>query len=151
MAPTGEEHGQQAGLFFGLLFLHVHANRLGSLRAAETGYVTSRNPDTVLAPDCSFVSAEKLKGHKPSARYSEVVPDLVAEVLSPGDRERSVLEKVGRWLEFGVKAVVVIRPKSRSVTVYQSLANLQEYGLEETVDLGFVVPGFNLEVKKIFE
>lgn len=151
MAPTGEEHGQQAGLFFGLLFLHVHAHRLGSLRAAETGYLTSRNPDTVLAPDCSYVSAAKLKEHKTTARFSEVVPDLVAEVLSPGDRARTVLEKVGRWLDFGVTAVVVVSPKRRSVTVYQAGGQTREYGRGETIDLDFVVPGFRLEVSHVLE
>ena len=151
VAPAGEEHGERAGLFFGLLFMHVYAHRLGSLRAAETGYLIRRNPDTVLAPDCSYVSNERLISHKPVASYSELVPDLVAEVVSPGDRPRLVTEKVGRWLDFGVAAVVVIWPGERTITVCRTRQQVDEYKPGQVIDFDFVVPGFQLEVFRIFE
>jgi len=150
MAPTGIEHGRVENRFGFLLSSHVFANRLGDVLTGETGFIVSRSPDTVLAADVAFIARERLGQFEGVQRFSPYPADLVAEVASPGDRPAEMLAKTGRWLDFGVKAVVVIQPRSRSVTVYQSLANLQEYGLDETVDLGFVVPGFRLKVADLF-
>jgi Uma2 family endonuclease len=59
MAPAGAEHGEIAGFTFGVLFQFVRAHSLGSLYAAETGFVLARNPDTVRAPDVAFVRMER--------------------------------------------------------------------------------------------
>lgn len=150
MAPTGIEHGRVENRFGFLLSSHVFANNLGDVLTGETGFIVSRSPDTVLAGDVAFIARERLGLFEDVQRFSPYPADLVAEVASPGDRPAEILDKTGRWLAFGVKAVVVIRPKSRSITAYQSLALFQEYGLEETADLGFVVPGFRLKVTDLF-
>lgn len=151
MAPAGESYGQVAGTFFGLLFEHVRRLKLGRLFAAETGFLIRRNPDTVIAPDCAFVSGEKLKNPNSATGFSELVPDLVAEVLSPGDRPAEARTKVGLWLDFGVKAVVLVQPKDRSVTVYRNKLNPAYYSDHDLIDFDFVVPGFELMAKQIFE
>ncbi|MFV2066422.1 MAG: hypothetical protein ACC645_05540 [Pirellulales bacterium] len=43
-----------------MLEQHVRTNNLGVVYAAETGFLISRNPDTVLAPDVAFVGKRKL-------------------------------------------------------------------------------------------
>ena len=50
MPPAGDEHGYVAGEVFAELRNHVKAGNLGRTYAAETGFVISRNPDTVLSP-----------------------------------------------------------------------------------------------------
>lgn len=150
MPPTGDEHGYLAGNFFGWLFQHVKINQLGELFAAETGYVVQTNPDSVIAPDCSFISKNRWSTDQLSGKYLRTSPDLVAEVVSPNDRPREVQEKVERWLQFGVVAVVVIDPKSQTVTVHQSLDQKTIYELHDTVDLNFVVPEFSLPMKHLF-
>ncbi len=52
MAPAGAEHGEIAGFTFGVLFQFVRAHGLGSLYAAETGFVLARNPDTGACAGC---------------------------------------------------------------------------------------------------
>ena len=113
MPPTGDEHGYVTGNFFGWLFQHVKTNQLGELFAAETGYVVHTNPDSVIAPDCSFISKNRWSTDQLTGKYLKTAPDLVAEIVSPNDRPREVQEKVERWLQFGVRAVVVIDPKSQ--------------------------------------
>ncbi len=150
MPPTGDEHGYVTGNFFGWLFQHVKTNQLGELFAAETGYVVQTNPDSVIAPDCSYIAKDRWSTNQLTGKYLRIAPDLVAEIVSPNDRPREVQEKVERWLQFGVRAVVVIDPKSQTVTVHQSLDQKTIYGLDNTIDLNFVVPGFSLPMRHLF-
>ena len=150
MPPTGDEHGYVTGNFFGWLFQHVKTNQLGELFAAETGYVVQTNPDSVIAPDCSYIAKDRWSTSQITGKYLRTAPDLVAEIVSPNDRPREVQEKVERWLQFGVRAVVVIDPKSQTVTVHQSLDHKTIYELDNTIDLNFVVPGFSLPMRHLF-
>jgi hypothetical protein len=47
-------------------------------------------------------------------------------------------------------SVVVIDPKSQTVTLHQSLDQKTIYELHDTVDLNFVVPEFSLPMKHLF-
>ena len=65
MPPTGDEHGEFTMSVSGPLFAQVKRHNLGKVYAAETGYKIRANPDTVRAPDISFVRLERHK--KPDA------------------------------------------------------------------------------------
>jgi len=56
IVPAGARHGSVAARLMSLLDQHVRAERLGKALAAETGFRVSRDPDTVRAPDVSFVT-----------------------------------------------------------------------------------------------
>ena len=150
MPPTGDEHGYVTGNFFGWPFQHVKTNQLGELFAAETGYLVQTNPDSVIAPDCSYIAKDRWSTSQITGKYLRTAPDLVAEIVSPNDRPREVQEKVERWLQFGVRAVVVIDPKPQTVTVHQSLDQKTIYEFDNTIDLNFVVPGFSLPMRQLF-
>src|SRR5689334_7358508 len=97
MAPTGLEHGDITHELGWLLGQHVRAHHLGKVYAAETGYLIATDPDTVRAPDVSFIRQERLITPTPRG-YGPFAPDLVAEVISPGDSYLEVDEKVQEWL-----------------------------------------------------
>jgi hypothetical protein len=48
---------------------------LGYVFGAETGFVIEHDPDSVLAPDFAFVSAERVVGEVPTAFFPGA-PDL---------------------------------------------------------------------------
>jgi Uma2 family endonuclease len=58
-APAGGNHGAIAMNLAGPLHQFVQANNLGKVFAAETGFLISRDPDTVRAPDIAFVRRER--------------------------------------------------------------------------------------------
>ena len=60
MSPAGGRHGLVALCLGRLLGNHVEIDRLGVVFAAETGFILSRNPDTVRAPDVAFVRQNRL-------------------------------------------------------------------------------------------
>ena len=77
-------------------------------------------------------------------------PDLAAEVLSPNDRASNVLAKVSDWLESGCRSVWVLDPETRTVAVYSSKAEMRMLRLSDTLTDDEVLPGFQVEVRKIF-
>ena len=50
MPPAGARRGDVAMEIGALLRVHVRANQLGRVFAAETGFIVRRDPDTVRAP-----------------------------------------------------------------------------------------------------
>lgn len=93
-------------------------------------------------PDVSFIAAEKAAAISADTVFPEVPPDLAVEVLSPSDRERRVLDKVGDYLQSGVRLVWVIDPKARKAVIHRSLNTVREIDEAGTLDGEDVLPGF---------
>ena len=150
MPPPGARHGNVAMRIGMLLSVHVRDNHLGVVFAAETGFILRRDPDTVRAPDASFVAGNRLpEGGLPEG-YLDTPPDLAVEVLSPGDTRREVREKAEDWLRAGTRLVWVIDPATRSVTVYRTAQELVVLSENDTLDGGEVLPGFSCEIRELF-
>lgn len=92
--PAGFRHGAVSAALTRLLGEHVATHRLGFVVAAETGFQLERDPDTVRAPDVAFVRGDRIPDPGPLG-YAALAPDLVVEVVSPGDRPGETLAKVG--------------------------------------------------------
>ena len=150
MAPAGAEHGEIAGFTFGVLFSFVRNRSLGSLYAAETGFILARNPDTVRAPDVAFVAAERAAHQRGRTGFFEGPPDLAVEVVSPNDTAEDVEAKVLDYLAAGAKMVWIVRPRTRTVTVYRSLREVQVLRPGDMLDGGDVLPGFTTPVETLF-
>ncbi len=114
----------------------------------DTGFITERDPDTVRGPDLAFWRRERLP--EVPEGYAEVAPDLVAEVVSPGDHYSRVQNKVRHYLTRGVRMVWVVDPEDRSVTVYRSWQQATILGENDTVSGEDVVPGFSCKVADLF-
>ena len=87
--------------------------------AAETGFLLTRDPDTVRAPDVAFVARERAVGIDDDLGFVTVVPDLVGGIVSPRDSFSDVEEKVLAWLTAGTRLVIVVDPKTRTLHAYR--------------------------------
>jgi Uma2 family endonuclease len=150
MSPAGQRHGRIAIRVSTSLDNYVTLNKLGAVFAAETGFLISSEPDTVRAPDVAFVSQKRLDEVGDVEGYWPGAPDLIVEVISPGDIYTEVEEKVLEWLDAGTRMVVVINPRKRAVTVYRSLTDIIVLTENETLDGGDVVPGWLVTVRDVF-
>ncbi|MDQ1557424.1 MAG: hypothetical protein QOD32_484 [Pyrinomonadaceae bacterium] len=128
----------------------VAENKLGEVYAAETGFKLKTNPDTVRAPDVSFIRQERVEQVGDTEGFWPGAPDLAVEVNSPGDRIGEVEEKVQAWLNAGARLVWVVSPKLRVVTVCRSLNDIETLTEKDTLDGGEVVPGFRFPVAELF-
>ena len=147
MPPPGYPHGTVTMNLSILLGSHVRANNLG-VAASEMGFKLETDPDTVLAPDISFIGRDSVRS--PSAGYQPGPPDVAIEVQSPSDRKTQVDRKTALWLELGAKAVWNVNPRTRTVEVVW--ANGEKRLFHETDELvDDTVPGFRVQVSQIFD
>ena len=147
MPLTKYEHMRVSANLMFLLSQHVRANNLGKV-LTEGGFKIESDPDTVLGPDVSFVSHDRL-ALSPEG-YHAGPPDLAVEVLSPGDRRGRIERKLGLWLETGTRSVWHVNTRRRTVEVISSTGERRT--LHETDELvDDTIPGFRVKVSEIFE
>jgi len=144
------KHGRIAMRFGRVIGNFVERHKLGEVYAAETGYVIEHNPDSVRAPDVSFVRAELALGHDEDEWYPHS-PDLAVEVLSPTDRPGAVEEKVQMWLDGGGRSVWVVDPEQRAVSIRHADGSVHLVGEAEELRDELVLPGFVIKpLRKMF-
>ncbi|MGI4790717.1 MAG: Uma2 family endonuclease [Janthinobacterium lividum] len=149
MAPPGGTHGSSTSrlsIFVGALVIDKD---LGETFAAETGFLVSRHPDTIIAPDFAFVSKSRLPTPLPKS-YVPVVPDIVLETRSPNDTKKEVADKVSLWLELGVRLVWELNPQTRMLTVYRPHQIPRFLGEGDILDGEDVLPGFSVPISRLF-
>jgi Uma2 family endonuclease len=73
------------------------------------------------------------------------------EVVSPTDKLYQVEEKAFAYLEAGTQLVWVIKPRSKTVTVYRSEIDITVLTRNDTLNGEEVVKGFSCQVAELFE
>jgi len=149
MSASGPLHGIVTMRLARRLANLVEERDLGAVFGADSGFVLTRNPDTVLAPDIAFVRKNRLLADYPPGFFPGP-PDLAVEVISPGDTFTEVREKAHRWIEHGTRLVWVVDPVARRVDVYRLRANIRSLGVDGRLRGGAVVPGFTTTVRELF-
>jgi Uma2 family endonuclease len=148
--PPGTGHGARSARLTVRIGAFVEEHDLGEIFAQDTGFKIERDPDTVRAPDLAFVARDRLAGI-PEKGYAEIAPDLVVEILSPGDRPGELLEKVGQWLSAGVSLVWVLDPVRGEARVYRADGTVSILGPGDDLDGEDVLPGFSCSLCDILE
>ncbi|WP_431294582.1 Uma2 family endonuclease [Pedobacter sp. P26] len=106
---------------------------------------------TVLQPDiCVICDRSKI-----DARGCIGAPDLVVEVLSPGNTRMELLNKYRVYEEFGVKEYWVVSQSDQSILIYtlNEMGKFQPskiFTLSEKIT-STVLPGFELALDDVFE
>ncbi|MCZ4222119.1 Uma2 family endonuclease [Pedobacter rhodius] len=105
---------------------------------------------TVLQPDiCVICDRSKL-----DARGCIGAPDIVIEILSPGNNKKELLNKYQVYEEFGVKEYWVVSQSDQSILIYtlNDLCKFQPskiFTLSEKITSS-VLPGFELVLDEVF-
>ena len=144
--PTSVEHGDISADLFWFLNLHVRKNKLGRVYMPDTGF---RIGEQVLMPDVAFVSADKRPTDRSKAFL--IPPDLAVEVVSPTDVLYRVEEKVFAYLGAGTQLVWVLKPRSKTVTIYRSETDITLLTRNDTLTGENVIEGFSCQVAELFE
>ncbi|MGH7546537.1 MAG: Uma2 family endonuclease [Gemmatimonadota bacterium] len=136
-------HSLVAGALYRSLAEFVEAGELGLVTPQDCGFKIQTEPDTVRGPDAAFVARERLDAI-PTRGYLSLAPDLVAEVVSPGDSRGVVIEKIGQWLRAGARLAWVIDPERRQAQVYRADGGVSVLNPGDALDGEDVLPGFSL-------
>ena len=151
MPPAGWIHGRVANAIAFELTAYVREWDLGEIASAETGFVIGRDPDTVRAPDVSFVSKDRLTSIREVSGFLEISPDLAVEVVSPGDSAGAVQSKAEGWLDAGARLVWVVYPESKSIVVYRTEGRARVLHEGDTLDGEPLFDSFALTVRDLFK
>ncbi len=147
---AGGEHGRIGMQIAVPLAAAIEQQDLGEVFMAGTGFRIARDPDTVRAPDVSFLRAERWATLERPQGFIEGPPDLAVEVVSPSDSAEEVHERALSCLEAGVRLLWVVHPRGRTVTMYAPDRTARVLGNDDTLDGSDVVPGFRLSIQSIF-
>src|SRR5262249_39162210 len=149
MPPPAEHHGVVSSWIAHLLWMYVIQHGKGYVCGNDTGLLVEREPDTLRGPDVMlFDEARPLD--RMSRKFTERIPKLVVEVLSPSDSMSKVNVRIGQFLRRGVPLVWIVDAELRIVSVYRSGKDL--YTLEEGDEVTGedVLPAFRLRVAELF-
>ena len=147
--PPGTYHGKIAGRLIVRVGAFVETHRLGEVFGQDTGFRIASNPDTVRAPDLAFIAADRL-AQVGKRGYAPVVPDLVAEVLSPEDRPGEVLGKIAEWLGAGVRLAWVLDADKQIAHVHRPDGSLAVVGIDAALEGEGLLPGFQLLLTELY-
>jgi Uma2 family endonuclease len=151
MSPGNLEHSDVMLNIGELLRAHVRPRRLGRVVVGDPGIVLGRDPDRVRAPDVAFFSRGRFPSGRLPATFSDVVPDIAVEIISPGDRASAVQQKTEEWLRAGVRLVLNVYPDTRTVAAFSGLDSHRLYHDGDSIAFTPVLPDFSLAVSEIFD
>ncbi len=148
MPPPGARHGACCFEVTLRIGTYVKEHKLGHVFTNDTGFIVERGPDTVRGPDVSFWRRERLP--EIPTGYIDIPPDLLVEVVSPGDHFTRVHKKVHDYLSREVPLIWVVDPEDRSVTVYRPGKQATILAEVDTLSGEEALPGFSCVVRELF-
>ena len=77
-------------------------------------------------------------------------PVLAAEILSPSDEHKDIVEKIELYLETGVAVVWIVDPDLRNVTVYRPGQQEILFAAGQELVGDPELPGFRVKVAELF-
>lgn len=149
MPPAQDPHYAYAFELASLLRVFVKAFKLGRVMCGEVPLITQRNPDTVRGIDVAYWSYAR----RPEVKrgYSDIAPEIAAEILSPSNTQQEVREKIAEYLACGVLLVWIVDPDARTVTIHRPNGDVQVLDENAMLTGETVLPGFQCQVRQIFE
>jgi len=138
-----------AAAILSILRQFVSTRKLGLISGADGMFQLLAN--VVRAPDVAFVSLKQLpQGQFPTDAFPPLAPELVVEVLSPGNTKAEMSRKRIEYFHSGTQLIWIVDCDNRSVNVYTSPAAAVVYHVKDTIDGGAVLPGFSSPVADFF-
>lgn len=127
----------------------VEEKRLGEVLGSSLLYLLPSGNRR--GPDVSFIAVGRPEALGDDVVFPALAPDLAVEILSPSDSPRRVLDKVGEYLQSGVRLVWVIDPAKRQAVVHRTLTSVREIAADGALEGEDVLPGFRCPLAELFD
>ncbi len=156
LVPPVLIHSMIVRAFFLIFYTHCSRNQLGEV-FSETTFVLTHGSDWVRGsrvPDLMFIAKDRWEAYlaaDPNAKQKPLVlvPDLVAEVVSPNDLYTDLQDKVSHYLDDGVQMVWVVDPNRPRVVTYTGNTYTQ-YAADDILPGSPLLPGLDINLKDLF-
>lgn len=124
-------------------------NKCGRVRPEWGVVLRRRGEDWVPVPDLTCVSYERLPVEWEEDEPCPVPPELVIEIISPGQSFGELTQKSTDYLLAGVDLVWVVDTKAQSMTVFRRDALPQTVTIDESIS-DPLLPRLILPVSRLF-
>lgn len=148
--PTGHPHGFIENMIAFFLTLFVREHKSGRVITGEVGIITRRDPYSVRAADVAYISKERLAQAQEEG-FLDVAPELVVEIMSPGNSWSEAQEKLAEYFASGVQMVWIVDPQLAQIHVYRDLERVRLLRGADVLTGEEILPGFQVALSEIFE
>ena len=149
--PTGGETGNRGLTIAGQFGTWAMDRSDGAGFDSSSGF---RLPNgATRSPDAAWVRRSRLEGltSEDKRRFMPLCPDFVIELRSPSDTLASVEEKMREYMDNGAELGWLIDPQARCVHIYRAGEPVERLESSPSVSADPVLPGFTLNLRKIWE
>ena len=89
--------------------------------------VSGEDRPSSLVPDVSYFSFARLPREldDDARERPRIAPDIAVEVMSPGDRARTLAEKIALYLRHGATVAIVLDPDRRTIALHRHGTSLK--------------------------
>ena len=150
MPPTGGETGKSNSTANAQIWTWNDRTELGEVFDSSTGFTLPNKADR--SPDVSWVEKSRWSALTPEQRekFIPLCPDFVIELVSPSDSLKKTQEKMPEYMENGCRLGWLINRKKREVEIYRPGQDVEVLQSPLTLSGENVLPGFVLNLQKIW-
>ena len=155
MSPTGGEAGRKNSRLTQQLRNWADRDATGEVFDSSTVFALPSGAKR--SPDVSWVKLERWNtlSLKQKQGFPPLSPDFVIELVSPSDlknqRYEDLQDKMQEYLDNGVKLGWLIEPSAKSVEIYRPGQPVEISNNPQTLSGESILPGFSLDLTKIFD
>jgi Uma2 family endonuclease len=151
VTPTGSEGGGREAELGRQLGNWAEQDGRGRAFSSSAGF--RLDDGAVYAPDASWVRRDAWEAIPRDQRkkFAPLCPDAVFEIRSESQSPAELRDKMRTYLANGARLAVLIDPEARTVEVSRPGQKTEMHTRPETVGLDPELPGFVLDLRRIFE
>jgi len=141
-------HAKLAGILYTLLLEYTQGR--GELGVEWAVILQKGDRDWVPVPDLTYLSYERLGDRPLGNEACPIPPDLVVEILSPGQSFGAIVQKATDYLKAGVGRVWILEPEAQCLTVFAADGLPQTYR-DDIPIADPTLPNLTLTVRSLFQ
>jgi Uma2 family endonuclease len=141
------QHNRVLGHLFVELTVYFRRTRTGQALLSENLYALA--PNTRRAPDVAVILGDRHEELK-NAKVIPIIPEMVAEVLSPNETPRTIHRKLKQYFAAGVKEVWLIDHEVHEVEIWKGPSLPDPVLGGSDVLTSALLPGFALPLEELF-
>ena len=151
MSPTGARGSHQNLELSGQLYNWAKSDGSGVAFDSNGGFTLPNN--AMRSPDAAWVDRDRLAmfTEEEKEKFLPLCPDFVIELRSRSDRLADQKRKMEEYISNGALLGWLIEPQERKVFIYRPNQVIQQLDRPLSIDAGPELPGFVLDLAKIWE
>jgi Uma2 family endonuclease len=148
VSPSGMGHGHIAAELATELHAFVEARNLGRV-LPFVGFITTRNPDSVLGPDIAFITPDQVPPEDKRDFFIEGAPAFAVEIVSPTSPLAECNFKIEEYLKHGTLEAWLIDSHEYTLTVFRPNHSPAMFTRTQTVECTGALADFRISLADV--